>query len=86
MWKTKKGGQPTEQHPEIDVDEESSPLDPEQGLIRPSPVETETKKTEPASCEDVFCETKTVDESSLMKLSQQDRDVQLHQSGAAGGK
>ena len=87
---------PTEQPPEVDVDEEGSPLHPEEGVLR-SPREAQGAQSRPeprkpaavdlgeeAQCEDVFCETKTVDESPLMKLSPEDRERHL-KSGASGG-
>ncbi len=75
---------PTEMPPEVDVDEEGSPMQPEEGVLR-SPV---AKKAEQAAqCEDVFCETKTVEESPLMKLSEQEREAQLKKTrGPASGR
>lgn len=86
-------GMPTEQSPEVDVDEEGTPLHPEEAVLR-SPGEGPRKRQEvrrgvateeAATCEDVFCETKTVDESPLMKLSEEERQ-RLSQAGAAAGR
>ncbi len=86
-------GLPTEQPPEVDVDEEGSPMNPEEGVLR-SPKAAAPEKPRQgqagvaegaANCEDVFCETKTVDESPLMKMTQEQREQHL-KSGAATGR
>jgi hypothetical protein len=69
-------GLPTEQPPEIDIDEEGSPLNPEEGVLR-SPKAAVPKEEVAGSCEDIFCETLTVDESPLMKLTEEERHEHL---------
>ena len=85
-------GMPTEQPPEVDVDEEGSPLNPEEGVLHFPVAEKQGKDAEApvaGKCEDVFCETMTVEESSLMQLSEAEREVQLKKIGiesAAAGR